>query len=931
MSQPQVCTVDDGLINPAALPAKAADLDTNKITGAADDLRTMGTTVDSTADEIKSIWSGLGGCYQAPEQATVYALMDRPATASEKVKTTFTAMAGHLDTYADALATIKSTLADFERRAQEFRDDVIDGVWVNATEAADAGIEDHAKAFGNWFMGNEQERKKVPWYEDGDTVAKNEAFVKEIGGIYAKVSAAAAACATSINGLTSLPLEEQQIKGIPEQSFYDPASPMPWGAPREEDRNCPESVGHGAYQFGKNTLEGLGQLISYNPETGDWGDWGHAGQAWMGTGNVLLSLAVTGIGTIGFTQLMKAGGNGDNPVVKWLDERHQVATGVVTGLVGIDLNAKDPFHKWKQDGVATFTESFLNVGTMFIPGAGQAGAAVKVAGLGSKLARVTGAVADFAVPGGSWLVKGGMHTIPVLRNVAKFGDNLPVNLLDDVAKTPKLPGVNPVSLADDVAPAGARPPARPVTNDLFGNGPEPVRPDAAAPRTTTADPELPPERTTGVRHDTAEAPRVVELSSVGAPSASGAAAHSVSDAAHHVDGGAASHAPGTANHAASGTASHPETGAPHPEGTSPHAETGDAHPAGTPAEHGAHPAQASTHADGTSDHAGTHHADGDPRPTTAPDATPHERPEGFPAQDRHGREYTFDSEGRAHLKDDPANSYRDRNGQLHDETTGNFVKDTNRGDPTEHRYAEKGTTADVDLDWDARTDHDQLVKERTAAEDLAHDVSQDLDLAAVRAGVDPEPLRGSTDDVAAYLDELLDLGDIDAATADALRDAAERRSVAYQELREASEKLGDQATQAVINKHGETTLIPPEASGANRVDALSVGVDGDGPYITFTEGKGGNSPLGFRTEDGVRVQQGTSEYLNAISRVDPRVAEQIRWYADTFPESEIGKAINNGTIRIRFELVQALPNGRVKLTPFVLDAGALKVPGIGRG
>ena len=98
MSDAQVCTVDDGLINPAAMPAKSADLDTTKITGAADDLRTMGTTVDTTADEIKSIWGGLGACYQAPEQAEVYALMDRPATASEKVKTTFASMAGHLDT-----------------------------------------------------------------------------------------------------------------------------------------------------------------------------------------------------------------------------------------------------------------------------------------------------------------------------------------------------------------------------------------------------------------------------------------------------------------------------------------------------------------------------------------------------------------------------------------------------------------------------------------------------------------------------------------------------------------------------------------------------------------------------------------------------------------------------------------------------------------
>lgn len=854
MSDAQVCTVDDGLINPAAMPAKSADLDTTKITGAADDLRTMGTTVDTTADEIKSIWGGLGACYQAPEQAEVYALMDRPATASEKVKTTFASMAGHLDTYAGELEKLKTTLADFEKRAQAFRDEVIDGVWVNATEAADANLLTYGKALLDGIAGNDQDRKKVNWNEDGATRDRNTAFLEELGRIYADVSSAAATCATSINGLTSIPDDEKKITPLQERDFTNPEAPMPWGYEGDEDRNCVESVGHGAYQFGKNTVEGLGQLISYNPETGEWGDWEHAGQAWMGTGNVLLSLAVSLSPT---TQMLNAAlklsGQGDSEISKWIDERNKTSAGLVTGLVGIDLEAEDPFHKWKEDGIATLTESALNVGTMFIPGAGQAGAAVKVAGFGSRVLKVGGTVADFAVPGGSWLLKGGMHTIPVLKNVIKFGDNLPTNLLDDVAKPGfRAPNVNPVSVADDMAPAGVRP-AKPVANDLFGDGPEPPRPDAPAPRTTTADPELPPDRnSTGTHADAAEAPRVVELSSVGAPSASGTTAHAASDAAQHVDagartpaatgathqveGGAASHAP---DGPASGTASHPGTAAHHPETTTrpettTHPETtapdaGDARPAGTSAEPGAHPAEASTHAEGTSDHGGTHHADGDPRTATAPEAAPPERPDGFPAQDRHGRDYTFDSDGRAHLADDPAHSYRDRNGQLHDETTGSFITDTNRVDPTEHHYAEKGTTEDVDLDWDAKTDHDQLLKERTGAEDLAHDLSEELDLAAARARVDPEPLRGSTEDAAAYLDELVDLGDLEPATADALLDAAQRRSIAYQELREASEALGDQAVRAVIDKHGETTLVPPRRPGPTGWTRCRSGATRTGP------------------------------------------------------------------------------------------------------
>ncbi len=131
-----VCTADGsgstdgGLVNPALLPAKSADLDTTLITGAADDIRAMGTTVDTQTDKIKTEWTTkLPGCYSAPEQATVYALMNDPATASETLRTTFNSMAGHLDTYAGELAKIKPDLADFEmyHKARGLRWPVIAG------------------------------------------------------------------------------------------------------------------------------------------------------------------------------------------------------------------------------------------------------------------------------------------------------------------------------------------------------------------------------------------------------------------------------------------------------------------------------------------------------------------------------------------------------------------------------------------------------------------------------------------------------------------------------------------------------------------------------------------------------------------------------------------------------------------------------------
>ena len=898
----QVCTADgggaassDGLINPALLPAKAADLDTTAITGSADGLRTMGSTVDTQTDEIKSSWTaGLPGCYSAPEQESVFSLMDSPATASETLKTTFNSMAGYLDTYADALLVIKPKLADFETRAQAFRDEVKDGVWVDATEAADADFGDYAASFGNWLVGNDQEKKKVPWYEDGDTVEKNNAFLSEIAGLYADVSTAASTCATSINGLTSLPPDQRTIPPIPPEAFTNPESPMPWGNPREEDRNCPESVGHGAYQFGKNTLEGLGSLISYNPQTGDWGDWGNAGQAWMNTGNVLLSLAVTSVAGVGFTEIMKASGNGDNPVVKWMDERHQVAANVVTGLVGIDLNAGDPFHKWKEDGVATFTESFLNVGTMFIPGAGQVGAGLRAASIGSRIARISSAVADFAVPGGSWLVKGGLHTIPVLKNIFKFADEVPVTAFDNVPTVgAKVPIYNPASLIDVVDDLPAKPTTRPVSQSLFGGeGPRVDAPSASAtapdvPTTrpvSNVTPDVPTTRPTNVTPDVPTKP---------------------------VIGDTPATQPTGTTHPETGT-THPETGTTHPETGSTHPETGDSSPVDSSPETATHPETSAEHPDTTPD--GSH----------TPESSEH-RPDGFPAHDQHGREFTFDADGKAHLDGDPVNSYRDANGALHNDTTGRFMADPNKPEvdlPLEK--ADKGVPADFQVSDAERAAHDARVVARDEALAGAHEASGRLNRLIASTGIDPAHLTGSTRTVAGRIHDLVADGTLTVRQGRSLTNALINDRVSANLLRSVSERLGDKAAAAVARMRGETTLIGSGGAGAGRFDQATI--HGNPPTLAFYEAKGGTSQLGERTVDGVRAQQGTTTYVNDIMRTDPRLADSLRQFMAANPNSPITAALRSGSIRIEYDLVQALPGGRIKVTPFILDPRELRLP-----
>ncbi|MBU4215412.1 MAG: hypothetical protein KJ792_12235 [Actinobacteria bacterium] len=98
-----MCTASDGLIDPDAFVASASDLDTEQIRTAASSIRAMGTVAVDATEGVASAWQGLSGCYQAPEQEQVYALMDPAVTSANGLATAFGSAAGHLQTYADDL------------------------------------------------------------------------------------------------------------------------------------------------------------------------------------------------------------------------------------------------------------------------------------------------------------------------------------------------------------------------------------------------------------------------------------------------------------------------------------------------------------------------------------------------------------------------------------------------------------------------------------------------------------------------------------------------------------------------------------------------------------------------------------------------------------------------------------------------------------
>jgi len=176
------------------------------------------------------------------------------------------------------------------------------------------------------------------------------------------------------------------------------------------------------------------------------------------------------------------------------------------------------------------------------------------------------------------------------------------------------------------------------------------------------------------------------------------------------------------------------------------------------------------------------------------------------------------------------------------------------------------------------------------------------------------------------IDAAEDSGRISPQKAESLRKIIIREQQLHRDLNESSESLGEQATEMVIKARNEEPLLSQEAkTGSGMLDRASLG--SKPPRITIYEAKGGNSGLGYRIINGIKYQQGTTTYLNELTRLDNRYIEGLRNYVTSVSDDDlISCAIRNGTIEVRYELVEAKPDGRIYVTPFILDETILDLP-----
>ena len=401
----------DGLVNPEAFPCKSKDINAENVRAASGKLKSMGQTIDSRMDAIVGLWNGLPAVYVAPEAEQAYGLMAPAATASETIKTKFEKASSALDDFAGAIEPVKSELATLEQEAASFRTSTL-------SEYGDT------------------------WRDHQEVVDRN----NELLGRYAKVvetlTTAAAACANTINGLLD-GVELPAVEGISADALMQSGEMMPWGAPVEKNRNCAESVGHGVQNFAKNTWDGFKAMAGFAPD-GSW-SWENASNAWVGVGDFALSVWVAKNPVVAAGVTLLGGRDG----AQWVADRYKVVAKAAAGMVGFDLDAhlegRDGFHKWKKDGVvASVTESVLNIASARIPGAGPVKGVIGGTKLGAAaLATLNLATraADYALPGGGWLIRGGVKVVDLgLEQIQKLRSKTSVDLTDTAAPGPVKPG-----------------------------------------------------------------------------------------------------------------------------------------------------------------------------------------------------------------------------------------------------------------------------------------------------------------------------------------------------------------------------------------------------------------------------------------------------------------------------------------------------------
>ncbi|MGV3712100.1 hypothetical protein [Pseudolysinimonas sp.] len=496
MTTIEQCTVPSGLIIPDNIPGP--DLKPGTLESVADTLRTAGSTAVAHAETAESTWGGLPAVLEAPEGPTIYAALGTPSTTASTIETKFDRVADALDEFAAALGPIRDTFAAITTDAVAFRATIRpdERVWVSPGETKEyegnglASVSTTGNYQSSYSTGSTQSEVLAylrgrgetaravgtqveilaPWTESSEHVDQNNALMDRLADAYTTLQNAEADCANAINRQRELCMVEiEYIEAWELKQGGENTVMLPWGNRVDEDRNCGESFWWGVGSAGGEALSGLGTLIGRDPVSGNF-SWEMAGQGWLG--------ALQGIGTllvITSPPLMLLGRAG----VPVFSDAVNMGDEMVKGLLAWDT--------WAENPAEAAGRVLFNVGTIFIPGAGEISAAVKALTAGARVADVAidvVRISDAATAGVARVEGLAVRLDGLAGDAAGAADDL----VPAVGfRTPDI-DIDVVRLPDDAAPP-VRPPAG------VGDPVIPVRPrpadDVAPPVRPQPDPAPP--------------------------------------------------------------------------------------------------------------------------------------------------------------------------------------------------------------------------------------------------------------------------------------------------------------------------------------------------------------------------------------------------------------------------------------------------------
>ncbi|MBT1545422.1 hypothetical protein [Curtobacterium aurantiacum] len=363
----------DGLIDPDAIPG--ANIDAAKVETAGTAFSTSATDVETRGGEVKTAWAKLGSSYTTPDSTELLAVMDGVETDTAALAATLQKASTFIGDYATAVAPIAKRLVELKAEAETFVEKALKGKTVGPWDPehpANQGIVGLVQNFGEVL-----DDVHLPWDQYTPYVDENNELLTKVAEQETKLSAASAECVNAINGLrTDMCLAP--VQAVDYTAAVKANEPMPWGSTGRGDQSCQESFDSGVYDAAKGTVEGLGGLIGYNSQTGEWGDGDWAAQSWKGFAESLGLIVLLGSPPLLIAAALPKGILPDvvGDTARNITDKQKT---LVEGFVGSP-------EDWRDDPAHAAGGAAFNIGTLFIPGAGEIGAGAKVAALGSRLA-----------------------------------------------------------------------------------------------------------------------------------------------------------------------------------------------------------------------------------------------------------------------------------------------------------------------------------------------------------------------------------------------------------------------------------------------------------------------------------------------------------------------------------------------------------------